>query len=76
MSKVDDGGAAFPYPVAYVLQDGDLVTGMSLRDYFAAKVMQGMLAGNNGTPVVNRKHMKLEEAAYAIADAMIKEREK
>ena len=44
--------------------------GMTLRDYFAAKAMQGMLAAseNYGTP-------ELGLYAYEIADSMLKARE-
>jgi len=42
---------------------------VDLRDYFAAKAMQGLCVGN----VVSQDMAK---AAYAMADAMLKEREK
>lgn len=44
--------------------------GMTLRDYFAAKAMQGMLMRGYG----NIEHLPVD--AYAFADAMIAEREK
>jgi len=45
--------------------------GMTLRDYFAAKAMQGLLAN----PDV--KHIDfVAPTAYTMADAMMKEREK
>jgi hypothetical protein len=47
-------------------------TGMTLRDYFAAKAMQGMLAENGGGAVTNDK---LADWAYNIADALLKARE-
>jgi uncharacterized protein YaiE (UPF0345 family) len=50
--------------------------GMDLRDYFAAKAMQGLLA------TISYEHstgditdMEIAERAYQIADAMMKERE-
>lgn len=46
-------------------------TGMTLRDYFAAKAMQGLLASDVDAP-----KNKFAENAYAMADAMIKERSK
>ena len=51
--------------------------GMTLRDYFAAKAMQGMLAN----PKLQEQILKagqswIEESAWAVADAMIKERSK
>jgi hypothetical protein len=56
---------AFPSP--YALPEH---YGMTLRDYFAAKAMQGLLAGtttSDGNMIV--------KDAYAIADAMLKARE-
>lgn len=46
-------------------------TGMTLRDYFAAKAMQGF-ASKLGEPDYEHEEM----AAYKYADAMIAEREK
>ena len=58
------GGPAFPAH----FYDGRS-TGMTLRDYFAAKAMQGMLAnGESGLQT-------LSQAAYILADAMLKVRE-
>jgi hypothetical protein len=44
-------------------------TGMTLRDYFAAKAMQGLI--NEQVEVIPT----LAQIAYEIADAMLKERE-
>jgi hypothetical protein len=49
-------------------------TGMTLRDYFAAKAMQG-IAANQRWNVTNQIDNCAREA-YAIADAMIAERNK
>ena len=46
--------------------------GMTLRDYFAAKALQGMLAESGGGALHNTN---LSEFAYLIADAMMKARE-
>ena len=46
--------------------------GMTLRDYFAAKALQGMLAESGGGALHNTN---LSEFAYLIADAMLKARE-
>ena len=62
---------AFPIVVDY----GDGVkyqTGMTLRDYFAAKAMQGMLSENSG---IRYPTDELVDFAYKIADAMMKARE-
>jgi hypothetical protein len=53
--------------------------GMELRDYFAAKAMQGLLAN----PKLQEQILKtggafggwIEESAYGMADAMMKARE-
>jgi hypothetical protein len=62
---------AFPIVVDY----GDGVkyqTGMSLRDYMAAKVMQGMYAtGSFPTGIM----LDTAKEAYEMADAMLKARE-
>ena len=44
-------------------------TGMTLRDYFAAKAMQGLVANSNTNP------MDIAKAAYVVADFMMKARE-
>ena len=54
---------------------GDPYTGMTLRDYFAAKAMQGMLAN----PKLEKQILLagkswIEESAWAVADAMLKTR--
>jgi hypothetical protein len=45
---------------------------MTLRDYFAAKAMQGMLSENSG---IRYPTDELVKFAYKVADAMMKERE-
>lgn len=64
MSK-DTGGPAFPRT------QWPNETGMTLRDYFAAKAMQGMLAESGGGALHNTN---LSDFAYLIADAMLKAR--
>jgi hypothetical protein len=79
---IEDGGPAFPS----VARDGNWqpkCDGMSLRDYFAAKAMAGMLNGEdspnfiNGIPKPAEKwNAMLAKFAYAISDAMLAERSK
>ena len=72
MSKIEDGGAAFPAFARW--SDGHMKyveTGMTLRDYFAAKAMQGMLA----CEMLRATEQEFSERAYAIADAMLRARE-
>ena len=47
--------------------------GMTLQDYFAAKAMQAMLGHPNSK--VNASPEDYASAAYAVADAMLKERQ-
>jgi len=65
-SSKTTGGPAFPF----VKADGEYESGMTLRDYFAAKAMQGLLASNQaGLAYVT-------DVAYTYADAMLKVRNK
>jgi hypothetical protein len=55
--------------------------GMSLRDYFAAKAMQGLISAHNesgewtGAGDIEMNKI-MAETAYSVADAMLKAREK
>ena len=52
--------------------------GMSLRDYFAAKALQGMLANSSievRSDSPDPHDLSLAKASYTIADAMLKARE-
>ena len=69
MSK-DNGGPAFPVVGAPGAPED--YPGMTLRDYFAAKVMQGMWACAD----VRGNSEALARGAYEMADAMLKERNK
>lgn len=77
----NDGGPAFPRPLSLTkpkevkeAQLGDWFSGaqdgMSLRDYFAAQAMSGLLSPGHGS---DPKHISI--LSYRIADAMLKERE-
>ncbi len=72
MSK-ETGGPAFPSE-GVVTNDGIFYDGMTLRDYFAAKAMQGLVAGAEPEHGINLHGAA--EWAYNMADAMIKAREK
>lgn len=61
---------AFPNETA--IQLGDDYQGMTLRDYFAAAALQGLLAGRD----ILMEAEWLAAEAYQLADAMIAEREK
>ena len=70
MSKIDDGGYAFPIaatetnnPNMFFEPQG----GMTLRDYFAAAALQGMLAYEQGTGASS----DYAKWAYEYSDAML-----
>lgn len=65
---INDGGPAFP-------QENDATgsMGMTLRDYFAAKAMQGYLTHEQAA-----NHIPVDSVArwsYEVADAMLRARE-
>jgi aminopeptidase N len=68
VSAAINGGSAFPtshskdYP-------NEIVGGMTLRDYFAAKAMAAYIAANP-----ENADVRLADIAYVTADAMIAER--
>jgi hypothetical protein len=91
-SPIDDGGPAFPQP-PFLNPNGQVCTpgmyyaeavGMTLRDYFAAKVMQAIVAGD-GARMVAARDGRYDETnwgqivaanAYEMADAMLTHRAK
>lgn len=74
---INDGGSAFPQHGwskdpdvrAYMAQAG---LGMSLRDYFAAKAMNGILSD----PLIRDVPEDIAVVAYQLADAMLAVRAK
>lgn len=85
MSK-ETGGYAFPIPNAdfqtfqpsTIDEYKRIQSGMTLRDYFAAKAMQGWLASypeNEQHPVVTHHENMVAELSYLMADAMLKARD-
>jgi hypothetical protein len=68
----DTGGPAFPTEVVNT-NDGYIHQGMSLRDYFAAKAMQGLLA--SGIECGPDDVASVVASAYILADAMLKARQ-
>jgi len=67
------GGPAFPQSYE-VMPDRELHTyfGMTLRDYFAAKAMVGILANDSNPGPEQVPH--IVASAYILADAMLKAR--
>ena len=82
------GGSAFPGGESYTTTDlagnkmshskGPMYPGMSLRDWFAGQAIP--CVNDNFSPVVGEKNEDwahwLARTAYAVADAMLAEREK
>lgn len=67
MSKINDGGPAFPFVEPDTMVN--VAVGMTLRDYFAAKAMQGWLASFG--PSDSPRYSSVAIMAYEIADAML-----
>ncbi len=67
---MDDGGWAFPVPNSANMNREE---GMTLRDYFAAKAMAGMVAGDAAqqTMFSDGYTALLARQSYEIADAML-----
>jgi hypothetical protein len=102
MNEINDGGPAFPtglkatriemaggrYEGTHVAEYAAAAPGMTLRDYFAAKALTGLLSehlreGETAssiycTPNFNDEHSKIGDriaaAAYVLADAMLRAR--
>ena len=73
MSKINDGGPAFPMSRSHFNQDGrlttmDMVTGMSIRQWYAGEAMAALMANPTYSTLG-----AVETANYAFmqADAMI-----
>ena len=86
MNNTNTGGPAFPYEERN--GEGNPVRdyfGMTLRDYFAAKAMQSLIAGSftdigqEGIEANRQPFQTIEdlmaETSYKYADAMLKARE-
>jgi len=81
MSEQNTGGPAFPVSTRPMETEGEFghqdsattwqYGGMTLRDYFAAKAMQGLLA----CPLGDGTKQDFARLAYEYADAMLKARQ-
>ena len=81
MSAIKDGGPAFPLgSVEHIDGVHYAEAGMSLRDYFAAKAMQGLLSNpggpiqanpQNGWDYTNTPPEGVAGTAYEMADHML-----
>jgi hypothetical protein len=78
MSKIDDGGPAFPgqwydfQPLTGEQVVREQWGGMTLRDYFAAKAMQSLISKHG---FISDEINFAAEHSYEIADAMLRARE-
>jgi hypothetical protein len=80
MSNTNTGGPAFPVADPFAVKCPStevealrLQQGMTLRDYFAAKAMQGLVAGAQHDEQINLHGAA--EWSYNMADAMLKARQ-
>lgn len=72
MKEIEDGGPAFPETRWDENTRQEVQwTGMTMRDYFAAKAMSHWLSLPIELPMLDRA----AKAAYQVADAMLKARE-
>lgn len=67
MSNTNTGGPAFPAPTTKPLEN--YYPGISVRDYFAAKAMQGFCANPANRDALPKE---ISKAAYLVADEMLK----
>ena len=72
MSAINDGGPAFAQFEPDAWRNPRVTGGMTLRDYFAAKAMQGEIDSQG---LEGREADHIAGMAYEMADAMLKARE-
>lgn len=68
MDKINEGGNAFPIPGLH--EDPDF-NGLSVRDYFAAKAMQGICAHQDTWGLTDDE---IVAKSYGLADNMLRAR--
>lgn len=81
MAKHNDDIPAFPQHIAEIhgiaTHSGEFAMGgMTLRDYFAAQAMVGMLASQKGPAFDTAHPIAIAAAAYRYADALLAARVK
>jgi hypothetical protein len=69
-----NGGPAFP--IVASSSEYICASGMTLRDYFAAKAMQGFLANIGTVAAYSPSDDDIAKYSYDVADAMLEAREK
>jgi hypothetical protein len=77
MNDTNTGGPAFPAGERFEGVDGwHTEPGMTLRDYFAAKALQGYMVGIKPAQDIGPGMQdRIAEGMYSMADAMLKARE-
>ena len=73
MSKPNDGGPAFPRSAS---QHSGPQEGMSLRDWFAGKALEGIMASPRLISVLSESKQDPVSCAFDMAEFMIHERGK
>lgn len=79
---MNDGGLAFPFACQGPTTGPEFYYGMTLRDYFAAKALQGLLSDSIWMKSLSHNFPeqditeKTATAAYNFADAMLRARDK
>ena len=68
MNKINTGGTAFPTVDEHRQNYGE--QGMTLRQYYAAKAMQGIITANS-TSALDYEETVVARRAFAMADALI-----
>lgn len=81
MTKINDGGPAFPtYVVATTSFNGtptvDTHPGLTLRDWFAGQALVGLMSDPGLRPDKLAEFQHMAVRLYQVADAMIAERER
>lgn len=66
--EIDDSGSAFPIVDHISAEDRSVDYGLTKREWFAGKALQGMLASSNGFQLIPPDMAK---RAYVFADEMI-----
>lgn len=72
MSKINDGGPAFPRPVSHIAGVGIELPqqGMTLRDYFAGQALAGIWAAQDSADM-DYTYEQMAIHAAASADALL-----
>ena len=79
---MNTGGPAFPVQSVYIEDQETNSHGMTLRDYFAAQALQGLISATSRMTFADGQYIvdvmdetRMTKFAYSHADAMLKARE-